>query len=188
MSFCSSASGYACLSDWDRSLAVSHILNLLLDLKRALAAANGPVILILVVRESVPAPADYFLNCLQATLPAILDCCEQLLVVVEGSASDRAQIRAAFQTTRRTPTKHTPPQTFDSLSTAFAYAQPFASHRTTFSSFNDKRCARVSRRVEDSRSITNSVLLASSTHDQAHDRRREVSEPWRSQKDNSHVS
>jgi hypothetical protein len=128
MSFCSSASGYACLNDWDQALAVKHILNLLLDLKRAVAAANGAVILILVVRESVPTPASYFLNCLQATIPAILDCCEQLLVVVEGSASDRAPIRAAFKTTRRTPTKHTPPQTFDSLSAAFAHAQPFAPH------------------------------------------------------------
>jgi hypothetical protein len=128
MSFCSSASGHACLNDWDRPLAVSHILNLLLDLKRALAAASGPVILILVVRESVPVPAHYFLNCLQATLPAILDCCEQLLVVVEGAASDRAPIRAAFKTTRRTPTKHMSPQTFDSLSAAFAHAQPFAPH------------------------------------------------------------
>jgi hypothetical protein len=107
---------------------VSHILNLLLDLKRALGAASGPVILILVVRQSVPAPAHYFLNCLQATLPAILDCCEQFLVVVEGSASDRAPIRAAFQTTRRTPTKHIPPHMFDSLSAAFAHAQPFAPH------------------------------------------------------------
>jgi hypothetical protein len=76
----------------------------------------------------VPTPTNYLLNCLQATLPAILDCCEQLLVVVEGSAGDRAPIHAAFQTTRRTPTKHVPPRTFDSLSAAFAYAQPFAPH------------------------------------------------------------
>jgi len=80
-----------------------------------------------VVRESVPAPANYFLNCLQATLPAILDCCD-LLVVVEGSASDRQPIRAAFETTRRTPTKHIAPRTFDSLSAALAHAQPFAPH------------------------------------------------------------
>lgn len=127
MSFCSSAAGYACLNDWHFPLAVSHILTLLLDLKRALTVAGGPVLLILVVRESVPAPADYFLRCLQATLPAILDCCEQLLIVVEGSTSDRAPIRAAFQTTRRTA-RQASLHIFDSLSAAFTHAQPFAPH------------------------------------------------------------
>jgi hypothetical protein len=128
MSFCSSASACACLNDWDRPLTVSDILSLLLDLKRTLTIASSRVILILVVRESVPPPDDYLLNCLQASLPAILDCCERLLIVVEGSSSDRRPIRAAFQTTRRTPTKQTPPQIFDALSTAFTHAQPFAPH------------------------------------------------------------
>ena len=128
MSFSSSASGCACLNDWDRQLTVNHILNLLLDLKRALTVAGSPVILILVVRESVPAPEDYLINCLRATLPALLDCCEQLLIVVEGSASDRTPIRAAFQTTRRTAARQTPPRIFDSLSAAFTHAQTLAPH------------------------------------------------------------
>ena len=102
MSLCSSASGCACPNDWNGPLTVNHILNLLLDLKRTLAIASSWVILIVVVRESVPAPDGYLLNCLNAALPALLDCCEQLLVVVEGSNSDRDSIRIAFRTTRRT--------------------------------------------------------------------------------------
>jgi len=128
MNFYSSKSGCACLNDWDRPLTINHIVNLLLDLRRPLIGANSRVIVVLVVRESVPVPDDDWLNCLQASLPAILDCCEHLLVVIEGSMMDRAPIRTAFRTTRRTSTKRTPPRTFDVLSTAIGYAQPFAPH------------------------------------------------------------
>jgi hypothetical protein len=128
MSFYASASGGACLNDWDRPLDVNQVLNLLLDVKRTLAVAGGRVLLIVVVRESVPSPDPDLLYCLQAALPAILDCCEQLLIVVEGSTSDHDPIRAAFKTTRRTPTKQTSPRIFDALSTAFAHAQAFAPH------------------------------------------------------------
>ena len=126
MGFYVSASGCACLSDWDRRFSVDDILNLLLDLKRTLRVAGSPAILLVIVREFVPSPDGSLLNCLQATLPAILDCCERLIVAVEGSNSDRTPIRAAFQTTRRAPTRHTPAQIFDSLSAAFAHAQAFA--------------------------------------------------------------
>ena len=128
MSFCSSASGCACLNDWDQPLAVNQIVDLLLDVKRAATISGTPVILILVIRESMPAPGSYLLSCLRAALPALLDCCEQLLVVVEGSTSDRTLIRGAFQTTRRTAAKQTSVQLFESLSTAFTHAQRFAPH------------------------------------------------------------
>jgi len=128
MSFYSSESGRACLNDWDRPLTINHIVNLLLDLRRPLSGASIRVIAVIVVRESVPTPDDDWLNCLQASLPAILDCCEHLLVVIEGETSDRSSIRTALRTTRRTATKRTPPRTFDELSAAFSYAQPFAPH------------------------------------------------------------
>jgi hypothetical protein len=128
MSFCASASRCACLNDWDGPLTVNHILNLLLDLKRTLAGANSRVILIIVFRESVPTPDDYLLDCLQGALPALLNCCEQLLVVVEGTTADRDSIRIAFQTTRRTPIKQTLPEMFDALGAAFTRAQAFAPH------------------------------------------------------------
>jgi len=128
MSFYSSESGRACLNDWDRPLTINHIVNLLLDLRRPRSGAGIRVIAVIVVRESVPAPDNDWLSCLQASLPAILDCCEHLLVVIEGSTSDREAIRTAFRTTRRTSTKRTPPRTFDALGTAISYAQPFAPH------------------------------------------------------------
>jgi hypothetical protein len=126
MRFVTSVSGRACLSDWDHPLAVSDILNLLLSLKQAVAAAGDHVILLLVLREAVPTPAGFLLSCLQGTLPAILDCCEHL--VVEGASADRSSLRAAFQTTRRTATKRTPPQVFESLSAAFEHTQRYAPH------------------------------------------------------------
>jgi hypothetical protein len=107
---------------------VNDILNLLLSLKQAVAAAGDHVILVLVLRETIPIPAGFLIKCIQGTLPAILDCCEHLVVVIEGLGSDRALLRAAFETTRRTPTKRTPPRVFDSLSAAFAYTQQFAPH------------------------------------------------------------
>ena len=128
MTFISSISGRACLNEWDHPLAVNHILNLLLSLKQAIAAAGDHVILVLVLRETIPVPAAFLLECIQGTLPAILDGCEHLVVVIEGLGSDRALLRAAFETTRRTPAKRTPPRVFDSLSAAFAYAQQFAPH------------------------------------------------------------
>jgi len=127
MSFYASESGCACLNDWNRPPTISHIVNLLLDLKRPRNTAGTRVIAVIIVREFVPAPDDDWLNCLQASLPAILNSCEHLLVVVEGSTSDRAPIRTAFRTTRRS-TKQSRPRTFDMLSTAFTYAQPFAPH------------------------------------------------------------
>jgi hypothetical protein len=128
VTFITSASDRACLSNWGQPLAVSDILNLLLDLRRALAVAGSPVILILVIRQAVPLPAAFLLNSLQASVPAILDSCAQLVIVIEGAGIDRAPLRSVFQTTRRTVAKQTPPQIFDSLSAAFAHAQRFAPH------------------------------------------------------------
>jgi hypothetical protein len=128
MTFVSSVSGRACLNDWGHPLAVNDILNLLLSLKQAVATAGDHVILMLVLRETIPVPAGFLLKCIQGTLPAILDCCAHLVIVVEGLGSDRALLRAAFETTRQTPTKRTPPRVFDSLSAAFAYSQQFAPH------------------------------------------------------------
>lgn len=128
MTFISSASARACLNEWDRPLAVNDVLNLLLALKRAVAANGSPVVLILVVRESVPVPANFLLTCIQGTLPAILDCCEQLVVAVEGASAARAALRTAFQPTRSATTRRAPPLIFESLSGAFAHAQRFAPH------------------------------------------------------------
>ena len=127
MSFISSASGRACFNDWDRPLAVSDILSLLLALKQAVAIAGSPVILIVAVRESVPAPATFLLNCIRGSLPAILDCCEQLALVIEGAGTEHDSLRAAFHTARRQePTRRAQPKVFDTLSAAFTHVQSLA--------------------------------------------------------------
>ena len=128
MGFISSSSGKACLNDWPHPLAVKDILELLLNLKRAVAAAGDHVILMLLIREVVPIPDAFLIKCIQGSLPAILGCCEHLVVVIEGNALERAPLKAAFDTDRRTASKRTPPRVFDSLSTAFAFTQPLAPH------------------------------------------------------------
>ena len=128
MSFVLSASGRACLNDWDKPLSVSHLLTLLADLKRALAVASSPVILIIVVRAAVPAPTNDLLTCIRATLPAILAYCEELAVVVEGTSADHALFRASFQSAGTGPARHAQTHLFDTLSAAFAHTQRLAPH------------------------------------------------------------
>lgn len=128
MSFCSSASGRACLNEWDRPLAVTDILDFLFALKRAVASAKAPIVLIVVVRERVPVPPNFLLTCIQSALPAILDCCELLLLVVEGAGVERASLRSAFRLPRHAAARRTPTLLCESLSTAFAQAQRYAPH------------------------------------------------------------
>ena len=128
MSFISSASGRACLSDWDKPLSVSDLLTLLFDLKRTLAVAGSPMILIIVIRKAVPVPANYLLTCIRSTLPAILACCEELAVAVEGTSTAHTSIRASFQSVGAGPTRHAPTQLFATLSAAFAHTQRLAPH------------------------------------------------------------
>ena len=128
MSFTASTSGRACMSGWDRPPAVADLLDMLLALKRTAAKAGGPVIFILFFPEAVAAPAGFLLNCLQGILPALLDCCEHLALVVEGTGTARDSLRAVFRTADHGSTKRAQPRFFESLSAAFAYAQSFAPH------------------------------------------------------------
>jgi len=128
MGFCSSASGRACLLDWDKPLTVDDFFELLSNVKKVRALSGDPVLLIVVVRKQVPVPAHYLLSCLQATLPAILDCCQELVVAVEGVDSERATLRASFQTVRSGTKPRNSTRVFDTLSAAFAHAQRAAPH------------------------------------------------------------
>jgi len=128
MTFVSSASGRACLSDWDKPVSVSDLLTLLFDLRRTLAVAGSPIILIIVIREAVPVPANYLLTCIRSTLPAILACCEELAVAVEGTRTELTLFRASFLSSGAGPARHAPTQLFDTLSAAFAHTQRLAPH------------------------------------------------------------
>lgn len=130
MSFISSTMARACLNDWDRPLAVNDVLDLLIALKSALGTAGSPVVLIIVVRERVPVPPNFLITCIQSTLPAILGCCERLVLVVEGASADRVAFRTAFHANRAAAARRcrAPTVVFETLSTAFAHAQHFAPH------------------------------------------------------------
>jgi hypothetical protein len=80
------------------------------------------------VRKDVPTPGNYLVRCLEATLPATLDGCQELVVALEGNESDRASLRAAFQTRRSGASMRTPTRLFDTLSAAFGHAQGAAPH------------------------------------------------------------
>jgi hypothetical protein len=122
-----SVSGRACLCDWNRPLAVEDILALLLELKRVHANARCSVVLILVVREHVAPLANHVLSSLQATLPAILDCCQNLVIALEGTTSERTPLRIVFQNHRFGMARNDLP-VFNTLSEAFAHAQRAAPH------------------------------------------------------------
>jgi len=128
MPFYSSTSGRACLVDWETSLAVADILSLLANLKATSAAAGTRVILIVAVRKDVPELGNHLVRCLKATLPAILDGCQELVVALEGSENDRASLRAVLQTRQPGATMRTPTRLFDTLSAAFGHAQGAAPH------------------------------------------------------------
>ena len=125
MSFVSAASGRACLSDWDKPLSVSDLLTLLFDLKRTLAVAGGPtILLIILIRETVP--ANCLMTCVRSTLPAILACCEELAVATEGTNTEHTLFRASLQSAGAGPARHAAAQLFDRLGAAFAHPQRLA--------------------------------------------------------------
>jgi hypothetical protein len=128
VNFVSSATGRACLNDWHRQVEVADILTLLSNLKRAAGISGGPAVLIVVVRKTVPVPTDYVLNSLQATLPAILNSCQELVIAVEGDGAERSSLRACFKNMRPGLSRRCAAQVFDSLGDAFAHAQRFAPH------------------------------------------------------------
>jgi hypothetical protein len=128
MWFYASTSGRACLIEWETSLAVSDIVSLLGHVKAAAATARARVILIVAVRKDVPRPGGYVVRCLEATLPAILDGCQELVVALEGNESDRASLRGAFQTRHSGATMRTPTRLFDTLGAAFGHAQSASPH------------------------------------------------------------
>jgi len=128
MNFVASATGRACLNDWHLRVEVADILTLLSNLHEVAAATGRPAVLIVVVRKTVPMPANHILKSLQATLPAILDRCQELIIAVEGDGAERNSFRACLKSTPASPARRNRAQVFNSLSVAFAYAQRFAPH------------------------------------------------------------
>ncbi|HET7544060.1 MAG TPA: hypothetical protein VFK05_29515 [Polyangiaceae bacterium] len=107
---------------------MSDLFALLANLKRTLAVAGNPLIVILVIRETVPVPASSLLASIRATLPAILACCEELVVAIEGNSSEHPRFGASFQIASAGPTRQRAPQMFNTLSAAFAHTQRLAPH------------------------------------------------------------
>jgi len=127
MTFVTSDSGYACLNDWQRPLGVNDVLTLLLDLRTASENFRKPVLLLVRISESVPLPTHFVLSSIRGTVPALLRCCTELVVVVEGG-SERAALRAAFQDLKPGTAARSRTTMFETLGAAFAYAQRVAPH------------------------------------------------------------
>jgi hypothetical protein len=125
MSFCSSASGRACLLDWGGPLAVDGFLTLLLDLKRVRRQAADLDHL----RSQASSPAGE----LPTQLPSGHTSGNSRLRPRAGCRRGRRCCRApcahvSFQNSRPGIAPRHPTLVFDSLSAAFAHAQRAAPH------------------------------------------------------------
>jgi hypothetical protein len=127
MSFEFSTAGCACLAEWHEPIAVSDIFTLLIALRRgAFEPADRPL-LIIRVTSAAPATPPHVLSSLAEALPVLLDSCDELLVAIEGESRDRADLRATFESSRRSAA-HASTRFFNTLSDALTHAQRSAPH------------------------------------------------------------
>lgn len=120
------AKGQICLAEWVEPLSVEHVVSLLIDLRQARQGLRAPPLLLLAVHRAVfagPGPFDI----VPTALPAILDSCRDLFVIVEPDDPQARTIRALFGAANGASTRSAP-QTFLSLDEALVRAQAVAPH------------------------------------------------------------
>jgi hypothetical protein len=119
------ACGRVCLHEWDEPLLVDHVVSLLLDLREARSEGGTRPIVVLVIRptafEKGGAP-----EVLQTAMPAILDGCAELVVVVRRADARGSALRPILQPS--TPAGRKPPRHCESIDEALAYVQNIAPH------------------------------------------------------------
>jgi len=111
------------MCDWAGPLTVNDVLELLLAVKHAAATARRPVILVLNVNAPLRSLSDLLSNCFKSTLPALLDSCEALALVLERPSPGGNALCSALRGTRQSGMRT---QVFDSLSAAFLQYQRLA--------------------------------------------------------------
>lgn len=120
------AKGQICLAEWVEPLTVEHVVSLLIDLRQARQRLRAPPLLLLALHRTVfagPGPFDI----IPTALPAILDSCSDLFVIVEPDDPHGRTIRALFSVAS-SPSTGSGPQAFSSLDEALVRAQAIAPH------------------------------------------------------------
>jgi len=120
------ARGQVCLAEWVRPLAVEHVVTLLVDLREARQALRAPPLLLLAVGLAVFAEEEPF-GIVRTALPALLDCCSGLFVILEPRDRRAQAIRSLFAGGRGVPAKSAV-QIFSSVDDALVAAQAVAPH------------------------------------------------------------
>jgi hypothetical protein len=118
--------GQICLAEWVEPLTVEHVVSLLIDLRQARQGLRAAPLLLLAVHPVVfagPGPFDI----IPTALPAILDGCSDLFVIVEPDDPHARTVRALFGAASAASTR-SGPQIFLSLDEALVRAQAVAPH------------------------------------------------------------
>jgi hypothetical protein len=119
------AAGRVCVQYWAEPLQVDDVVGLLIDLRDARRTSVERPILILVVQNASVANSNAR-DVLLTAMPAILDCCAELLVVAATASSTTHIVRTLLGK----PSAHSrpSPRLFASVDDALRHAQGIAPH------------------------------------------------------------
>jgi hypothetical protein len=125
-------SGRVCMFVWDEPIVLDLIVRMLGKLTEVSREARVPLVAIVVVPQATSVPGANVRNALRGVLPAVLDRCQELLIVIEGDGRERHLMRAMFSLTpsTRRGSRHPSTRFFAMLDDALAVAQRLAPHNT----------------------------------------------------------
>lgn len=118
--------GRVCLHEWDEPLLVDHVVTLLLDVREARRLQTRRPILILVIRGETLASA-HVRDVMSTAMPAILDGCEELVIVAAPADAQSSFLRAVV-TGSSTAHGRTTPRVFTSFDEALLHVQRIVPH------------------------------------------------------------
>lgn len=120
-------SGCVCLHEWSEPLLVDHVVTLLVDLREVQRIQGQRTILILSIHPSVLMTTSVG-DVLLTALPAILDCCRELLVVAEVTDARRGTLRSLFAEPKAQQSARTAVRYCKSLDVALRHVENVAPH------------------------------------------------------------
>lgn len=123
----STTSGRVCLHEWDEPLLVDHVVSLLVDIREVRHSQVKRPLVILVIRTAALASGNAS-DVLPTAMPAILDGCEQLIVVAEPADARGSLMRSLFTGSSAAPLGRTTPKLFTSLDEALLHVQRLVPH------------------------------------------------------------
>jgi len=108
-------------------LLVDHVVTLLVDIREARQAQPKRPLVILVIRTAALASGNAR-DVLPTAMPAILDGCEQLIIVVEPADARSSLMRSLFTGSGAAQLGRTTPKLFTSLEEALLHVQRIVPH------------------------------------------------------------